>query len=107
MPRTKEEIFSDIVKKVADAAQHLDSFGCSVGEPRIQEILSEAAGLMWEALTKEEWDEFQKLVPVIAYSASNRKVRCPDIHLIREEEKKFREWKIRTEVEREWPRMRR
>jgi hypothetical protein len=90
MPQSKEEIFKEIVSKIDKAASDLDAFGCSMGSPRIQDDINEAAGLLWGALTTEERSELADIVPYITYAIYGRTIRCPDIPRIKDEAEKFR-----------------
>lgn len=92
MPLSKEAIFGKIVSKIETAASHLEAFGCASGAPRVQDYLSEAAGLYLDGLTSEERTEFGKLLPSIGWISSERRIQCGEIPIIKKEAEKFRRW---------------
>jgi hypothetical protein len=88
MPRSKEDIFLEIVHKVSRAVEELEMTGCTAD---VGQELQEASAIMHSALTLDEMMELRQLVPMIDFAASTKKIRCPDIPRIKEELEKFYE----------------
>jgi len=94
MPRSRDEIYDEIVKKIEEAVSSMESYGCSSGTPRVQDYLFEARALLWDALTDEERNWFEQMFRELGYAAHEARLMCQNLGAIRKDIERYREWKI-------------
>ncbi|MCL6579970.1 MAG: hypothetical protein K6T73_11450 [Candidatus Bathyarchaeota archaeon] len=89
----KEEIFNKIIKKVEDAADYLETFGC-LGPFDVKDALLKANEL-WKRLNAEEVEELSNLAPTIEMAAAEVRLSCREVPFVKNEAQVYRRQKRR------------